>query len=201
MSVFRVQLNNNDQGLLDRNPSTASADDLGDQFATSLQRSVYVMGPGKINRLLADGETFTDCNYWKRFAYPQVSLSEAFIYVVTDDGSVYSDIAAENTYPRSWSLTCLAGTTYTDTANIADILGDTSGYAVFCQITNSSASDDVTIKLNGDSDATFTLEKATSQVFNAGDLNISHVAVDNSVSGTGTVVVEVLVSVRSVCNS
>lgn len=57
MSVFRVKLNNNAQGLLD----TVS----GSQQSTSIQRTVYVMGPKKINRKLKDGDTCTDSNYWK----------------------------------------------------------------------------------------------------------------------------------------
>ena len=40
MSVFRVNLNNGDQGKLDIDPTA------GTQFSTSKQRTVYVMGPG-----------------------------------------------------------------------------------------------------------------------------------------------------------
>lgn len=192
MSVFRVKLNNTQQGLLDKQPT-------GAQFATSQQRQVYVMGPNRINRLLNDGDTFTDCNYWKRFAYPQVSLEQAFIEVVTDDGSVYSDNASENVYPKVYTVTCAAGSTFT--ANVADILGDLGGYAVFTQITNTHASQDVQIRLNGKTTAVFTLQNNTSQVFNAGDLSISKVEVDNSASGAVEVVVEILCSVKSVATS
>lgn len=192
MSVFRVKLNNTEQGLLDRQP-------LGTQFATSIQRQVYVMGPNRINRLLRDGETFTDCNYWKRFAYPQSPLNEAFIEVVTDDGSVYSDYdASENVYPKVYSLTCDGGSSWTD--NVADILGDTGGFAVFCQVTNQD-SGSVQVRLNGKATAVFTLAGNTSQVFNAGDLTISKVEVDNSASGASEVVVEILCSVKSVATS
>jgi hypothetical protein len=62
MSVFRVNLNNSVQGTLDLNPATTA------EFVTSVQRTVYVTGPNKIYRKLADGDTFTDCNYWKKFA-------------------------------------------------------------------------------------------------------------------------------------
>ena len=51
MSVFRVNLNNADQGKLDIDPTA------GTQFSTSKQRTVYVMGPGRINRKLVDGTT------------------------------------------------------------------------------------------------------------------------------------------------
>jgi hypothetical protein len=195
MSVFRVQLNNRDQGLLDKHPTT------GVQMTTSKQRQVYVMGPNHINRLMVDGETFSDCNYWKKFAYPQVPLNEAFIYVQTDDGSVYSDDPAENVFPKVYSLSVDADSDFED--NQADILTDTGGYAVFCQITNfGTTGQDVTVRLNGKSTAVFTLEDGTSQVFNAGDLALSLVEIANDASGaTGPVTVEVLCSVRSACTS
>ena len=193
MSVFQVNLNNIEQGLLDTHPTT------GVQNATSSQRSVYVMGPNKINRLLSDGEQFTDCNYWKRFAYPQVSLAEAIVDVITDDGSVYSDVESENTYPKVYDITATAGTTYA--ANQADILGDTSGHAVFAQITNTTASGSLKVKLNGIADGIFDLGFGETQVFNAGDLSISLIEIDNSTSGNPTSTVQIIVSVRSICNS
>lgn len=207
MSVFRVKLNNTQQGLLDLDPSTASGNSvhgrgLGSQMSTSKQRSVYITGPNRINRLLNDGDTFTDCNYWKRFAYPQVALNEAFIEVVTDDGSVYSDIASENTFPRVYNIYAAPDTTYAD--NQADILGDTGGYAIFAQITNTSTTVDVRIRLNGSTSAVMDLPRNSTQVFNAGDLSISMIEVDNSVSGTGPangVDVQIVVSVRSIANS
>lgn len=92
MSTFRVKLTSTGQGLLD----TA-----GQANGASYQRTVYVMGPGKVNRKLKDGDTFTDVNYWKRFAYPQVPLDQAFIEVVSDDGAPYTDLASENVAPKS----------------------------------------------------------------------------------------------------
>ena len=192
MSVFRVKLNNTSQGLLDVDSSTAA------QLSTSIQRTVYVMGPNKINRLLSDGETFTDCNYWKRFAYPQVALSDAFIEVVTDDGSVYSDVASENVYPKVYDVSVAAASTYA--ANQIDIAGDTGGYAIFAQITNNHSSQDVRMKLNGS--AIMDLPANSTQVFNAGDLSLSLVEFDNSTSGAaGPVTIQAVFSVRSVCNS
>ncbi len=206
MSVFRVKLNSQEQGLLDRQP-TADPKLAAGQMATSLQRQVYVMGPNKVNRLLSDGETFTDCNYWKRFAPYHATnnpagcdLVHAFIEIVTDDGSVYSDIPGENTYPRVYNLSCGAGSGYTD--NVADVLGDTGGYAVFAQLTNSHATQAVSVRLNGNTDAVFTLSATEVQIFNAGDLAISKIEVANNESGAaGPVVVEILLSVKSICNS
>lgn len=193
MSLFRVKLQNQDQGLLDKHPTT------GAQMSPSKQRQVYVMGPNRINRLLKDGDTFTDCNYWKKFAYPQVPYSQAFIEVVTDDGSVYVE-GGSSTYPKVYNLVAYAGQGFGDNDS-ADILGDTGGYAVFCQITN-SGTEDITVRINGKTDAVFTLEDGTAQVFNVGDLEISLIEVANTASGAATdVPVEVLVSVKSVCRS
>jgi hypothetical protein len=205
MSVFRVALNNRQQGLLDRDPSTASAgavtgQGLGTQISPSKQRGVYVMGPNRINRLLLDGETFTDCNYWKRFAYPQVSLEVAIVEVVTDDGSIYSDIASENVYPMVYDESVVAGTTYAD--NQVDIATDTGGYAVFAQITNKHAAQDISMRLNGLTTAVMDLPADSTQVFNSGDLSLSLIEFDNSASGAaGPVEVQVVLSVRSICNS
>jgi len=205
MSVFRVALNNREQGLLDKDPSTASAgavtgQGLGTQIDPSKQRGVYVMGPNLINRLLIDGDTFTDCNYWKRFAYPQVSLEDAIVEVVSDDGSIYSDVASENVYPYVYDESIVAGTTWTD--NEVDIAGDTGGYAVFAQITNKHASQDITMRLNGLTTAVMDLPADSTQVFNSGDLSLSLIEFDNSTSGAvGPVEVQVVLSVRSVCNT
>lgn len=204
MSVFRVKLNNVNQGLLDLDPSTASAGSvvgqgLGDQMNPSIQRGVYVMGPNLINRLLLDGETFTDCNYWKRFAYPQVPYNEAFVEVVTDDGSIYSDVASENTYPRVYDRTIAASDTFGD--NEIDIVGDTGGYATFAQITNNGSGPDIKVRLNGLTSAAFDLAAGDTQVFNSGDLSISLIEFDNTASGATDADVQVIVSVRSVCNT
>ncbi len=203
MSVFRVKLQNAEQGLLDLDPSQDVCDARhcpGAPFTTSIQRTVYIMGPNKINRLLKDGDTFTDCNYWKRFAYPQIPLNEAFIEVVTDDGSVYSDDPSENNYPYADTLTILAGTTFTDTGNSIDILGDLGSFATFVQITNQT-SQDIRVRLNGVATAIFDLGGNETQVFNNGDLQITMLEFDNTDSGAVDADVQVILAVRSVCSS
>ena len=203
MSVFTVNLNTTAQGTLDTHPTTGAQND------PSIQRQVYIMGPNKVNRLLSDGESFTDCNYYKRFCpYDATTnpygcaLENAILTLTTDDGSIYSDVPSENTYPLVEDLSIVAGTTYTDTGNYVDILGTTGGYAVFAQLTNTHATQDVQVRLNGATTAIFTLEAASTQVFNAGDLSISKIEIDNSTSGAvGPVAVQIVLSVRSVCNS
>lgn len=192
MSVFKVAINNKAEGVLDTNPST------GAQLVPSLQRTIYVAGPNRKIRELADGATFTDCNYWKRFAYPQVPLEYQIVEVLDDDGSIYSDIPGENTFPKVYNVTCAAGSTYTN--NLADILTDTGGYARFVQMTN-GGSNDVLVKINGQSGAIFTLGTGDTQVFNAGDLAITSLAFDNSASGAAEAVIQVICAVTSICNS
>ncbi len=196
MSVFRVKLSTTSQGSLDIDPTT------GLPMTTSKQRSVFVMGPGKISRLLVDGATFTDSNYWKRFVETPTgtaTAATAFLEVVSDDGSVYSDVASENTFPRVYDNTLSGGDTYAD-AEI-DILGTLGGYAVFTQITNTSGSQDIKVKLNGDSNAIFDLAHGETQVFNFGELSVSSIAFDNSTSGASTATVQTIVSVKSISNS
>ena len=202
MSVFRVKLQNSGQRLLDIDPTT------GLPFATSKQRTVMVTGPNRIYRKLADGETFTDCNYWKQFAYPQCSLEDAFIEVVTDDGSVWSSVASENTYPVVWlpggteDGVIAAGDDDSDTNMSLDIVGTYGGPAVFVQIQNTDSSNSVQVILNGSADATFTLGAESTQIFNQGDLVVTSIAFDNSASGAAEVdMVEVILSVKSTVNS
>ena len=192
MSVFRVKLNNDTQGLLDTDAN-------GVQNTTSIQRTIYVTGPNRINRKLLDGEEFTDCNYWKRFTEEEIGAESAFIEVVSDDGSVYSDNPGENTYPYVWTITANNGTTYED--NQIDIIGDTGSSTQFCQITNQNdtTGDDVKIRLNGSATAIFDLKAGATQIFNVGELSLTFIEVDNS--GSNNVDVQVIASIVGGCTS
>jgi len=190
MSVFSVKLNNVGQGLMDIDPST------GVQATTSKQRQVYVMGPKKINRLLSDGDTFTDCNYWKKFAYPQVPYEQAFINVVDDDGSVYSDVESENTYGVGASFTL--ATSYNDT-NTIDFITTYGSPATFLQVQNQdTGSIVITGELNGDTNLVFTLGAGETQVFNTGDLAITKLRLK---AASGTPAALVLAAVKAQMNS
>lgn len=192
MSVFQVKLQNVAQGQMDIDPSTGVA------FTTSKQRTIYATGPGRSYRKLADGETFTDSNYWKRFAYPQVPLDQAFINVVTDDGSVYSDVASENTYPRVWDVLVQQGSDFED--NVVDILTDTGTHAVFVQIENQGAVA-VRVRLNASATAVFDLAAGDTQVFDQGDMSITKIEFINAVSGGAQADVQVIASLKVVNNS
>lgn len=194
MSLFRVALNNTKQGTLDRNAYTNS------QMSPSKQRQVYLTGPNNIKRELKDGDTFTDCNYYKRFCYPQCSLEDAILEIVTDDGSIWVDGADnQNVYPRVETLSIEADTGYADEGNSIDL---SDAHAVFVQLTNSHETQDVNVRLNGLTDAVFTLEHNSVQAFNYGDLAVTKIEVANDSSGAlGPVNIEILMSLRSVVRS
>lgn len=181
MSVFRVKLTNSRQGLLDIYDN---------------QRSAYIMGPNRVNRKLKDGDVFVDCNYWKRFAYPQVSLEEAFIEVLEDDGTIWSDNISENTYPKVYDITAAAGSSFEQ--NKADIASDSGSWALFAQITN-KGEQTVKIRLNGLNSAVIDLDGGNTQVFNAGELTIGSIEVENNSEEEARV--QVVVSVRSISKS
>lgn len=182
MSVFRVRLSNSRQGRLDIYDN---------------QRSAYITGPNRINRKLRDGETFVDCNYWKRFAYPNVPLEEAFIEVVEDDGTVYSDQIQDNTYPRVYNISAAAGSSFAD--NRADVEGDTGSFALFAQITNRSESGSVRVRLNGLESAVIDLPASSTQTFNVGEVTIGSLEVENP--SESAVEVQIVVSVRVAATS
>lgn len=185
MSVFKVKLTNVAQGLLDTN---------GQSTGTSIQRGVWVMGPNRVNRLLLDGATFTDSNYWKRYAYPQVPYDQAIVTVVTDDGGVWVDspVNARTFAVASTFSVANLTTTYT-AANTVDYLGTYGSYASYVQI--STATSSVTCRINGSVE--ITISTSASQIFNPGDLDISKLEFKNP-SGGGTAAVSVLAAVNSV---
>jgi hypothetical protein len=213
MSVFKVKLQNVEQGLLDLDPSThplamgsgsspATYGQLGEPMgeewsnseAASRQRQMFVAGPGRTYRLLKDGETFTDNNYWKRFAYPQVGREFAFIEVVTDDGSIYSDVPEENTFAAGATETL--STDFADTA--IDFVTTYGGAARFLQVQNLDATIAIEGELNGDTNVTFRLNAGETQIFNQGDLAITLLRLK---ADSGTPDVSWIASVRSVSNS
>jgi len=181
MSTFRVKLSNSKQGLLDKYHN---------------QRSAYIMGPNKVNRKLNDGEIFKDCNYWKRFAHPQVSLEEAFIEVIEDDGTIYNESSESsfNTYPRVFDILAKKGSSFRE--NVADINGETKSYATFAQITNKSEFDEIKIRLNKLDSAIIEIPPQNTQVFNVGEVTIGSIEIDNS-NGEEDVKVQIIVSIKS----
>jgi hypothetical protein len=200
MSVFKVHVNYpGKQGYLDFNPATASPGFLGNQMQPSKQRTMFCTGPNRIYRELFDGQVFTDCNYWKRFAFPQSPLETAFIEVLTDDGSVYSDIPGENTFPKVFYPYAVAAADVFST-NFIDIVGTYGAAATFVQMTNlgTAATQNVTVQLNGDVSAVMLLAFGDTQIFNAGDLALTKLAFDG---GTVATTLQIVLSLTVQCNS
>lgn len=186
MSEFKVALNNIDQGKLDINPSN------GSQINPSVQRGMYVAGPNGIYRELMDGDTFTDCNYWKKFAYPQASYEDAIVETVTDDGSVYSNDPSENSFPVVTNVT----TVTTSIVEAINYLTLYNSFASFIQITN-NGEDDVVCELNGLPSAHFTIGSTSTQTFNHGDLQITSLGF--SAAGAGSASIQIIAGVKSIC--
>jgi hypothetical protein len=148
MSIFRVELSPRnstttltgvegglDTNLVSYNGATASA-----------QRTVYVMGPKKMNRLMKDGDTFTDCNYWKRFVAVAdggtADTNTAFLTIVSDDGGVWSDEDEESVtvVEKTLAASALKASVRNDIDTGAyDILTNYGGYAAWMTIVNLSA--------------------------------------------------------------
>lgn len=168
MSKFKVKLNNGKQGLLDINPAD-----------TSIQRSVYVAGPNRVYRKLKDGEEFFDSNYWKRYAYPQMPLEEAFLEVLEDDGSVYSDYTQNNNSPRVYLFNLAPNTDFA--SNVLDIQAQENGFATFVQITN-NGSESINVRMNADNNAVFILKANETQIFSQGELNLNKLEFKNESS-------------------
>lgn len=197
MSVFKVKLNNSKQGLLDINPATDNSVEYGQtglQFETSNQRQIYVTGPNRKYRLLKDGEEFTDCNYWKRFTAEVIGEEQSFIEVVSDDGSIYSDIAEENTF--SIGATVSLTTDFADT--VIDFVADHGGPARFLIVQNLDAEISVSGELNGNTNITFVVDAGSSMIFNTGDLIITSLRLKGA---SGTPDASYIASVRSTCTS
>jgi hypothetical protein len=197
MSVFQVKLQNVKQGLLDIDPSTDSSTTygmVGSAFTTSKQRQIFVAGPNRTYRLLRDGMTFTDCNYWKRFAYPQVSYEAAFINVVSDDGSIFSDIPEENVYVKGATVTL--STSFSDT--VIDFVTTYGAPAKFLSVQNLDGSIKIVGELNGDTNVTFTVLAGDTMMFNQGDMVITMLRLKGA---SGTPSASWVASIQSTCNS
>jgi hypothetical protein len=202
MSVFKVKLQNVKQGLLDIDPSThplatgsaATYGNLGSPFMVSKQRQIWVAGPNRKYRLLKDGEQFTDCNYWKQFAFPQTTHDKAFIEVVSDDGSVYSDVPEENVFSKGATVTLT--TNFADT--VIDFVTNYGGAARFLSVQNLDGTINIIGELNGDTNITFLVAPGETFMFNNGDMSITMLRLK---AASGTPQASWIASIRSECKS
>ena len=92
--------------------------------------------------------------------------------------------------PKVYSVNVLSGSAFG-----TDNLTTFSNTAVSVTLNNLS-SYDVYVKLNGDSEAVFTLEQNTTLAFNAGDMHITSVDFQKvTQSGAGTATIEIIAGV------
>jgi hypothetical protein len=196
MSIFQVQLSQ-PQNLASgwvTDPAfvTYSITNSGATNATasggSKQKSMEVTGPNLTRRRLYDGQVFTSTNYWKRYASTQQGglvnstypLNDgtvpAFINVLYDDGSPYSDKdKAVNKFVRTWTAAVTSATIGT-TGQVLDVYNTYGGYATYCQIR--SVDNEVKVRLNTTASGTADLDIApgTTQFFDNYDLPISYLS-------------------------
>jgi hypothetical protein len=201
MSVFKVKLQNPPcQGYLDLDPTGANSQTnyLGAPFVVSKQRTMFCTGPNLIYRELFDGQVFTDCNYWLRYNVA-TNPCYGFIEVLFNDGSIFSDVSSENTFPTIYSpYSVLIADTFA--TNFIDIVGTLGGAAIFVEMTNNGtlATQDIQVQLNGSATAVMTLKAGDTQIFNSGDLKVTKLAFDG---GTANTTLQIILSVNVVCNS
>ena len=168
----------------------------------SYQRTIYCMGPNKINRKLKDGQVFVDCNYWKQFcAAPVGPLTPdvAFITLLVDDGSTYIP-GQQSSFVRTYNPTIAGATTFTTAGNIINVIGDNGGPALWLTITN-NGSNSILVQFNGVATSQFPLAAAATIQFTQGEVQVNTIAFSNNASGAASASVEVLVGVISQCKS
>lgn len=171
MSVFRVNTNQSSRqdvsvGHVLR-PHVYGETSLSGDNRFTPDEYVVQTDPKGVLRTFKNGEVFTDNNYWKRFAYPQMSLDSAFIEVLEDDGSVYSDEDGSSDVVSEDFDNLTEDYSDENTLDFEKEHGDTAG---FLQIVNTSNSLAVTVEVNGK--GTFDIPAGDVQIFNKGDLSV-----------------------------
>lgn len=195
-STFTVTVVDVDHFALNGSVGNGSYTSGGNWSAVSVQRTIYVDGPNLVKRELNDGQLFTDCNYWKQFAYPQISIDQAFIEVVTDDGIPF-DYNSQTSIPKVYSLTVANGTGFA--TNVRDILGTFGVAANSASVSVTGAN--VVMRINNDPGADYPIVSGGSVEFSSGEVQISSLAFSNLVSGGSTATVLILFTLPSKCNT
>ena len=149
-------------------------------------------------RELHDGDTFTDSNYYKIYT-PEFMGTEAFLDLVTDDGSVYIKESQETIIPRSYALDVDADSVYAD--NVVDIYADNLGFAVYCQITVVGEGTAPTFKFNGLSNALLSIPCGVTQTFDKNEIQFSKIEIDNSQDGSQALTVSIFSSIQKSSNT
>ncbi len=209
MSIFRVAL---DQGKIAGQGNQGNLEPTAglvtyNGVTASSQRTVYVMGPKKMNRLLKDGDTFTDCNYWKRFVSSTnggtSTDDNAFLKIVSDDGGVWSDDVKESVVVVQENVsiqTAFGGSTWLDNANnaiagngVIDILATYGGYAYFVTVIGGANATKVVLNPGGSlvspsGGTQLDIPAGGTLSLNNGDLLVGRIGIQGTPGNTGKII-------------
>jgi hypothetical protein len=144
-------------------------------FKNNTGKLLILPGPTGGERFLADGDEFSDSNYYKRFCPDPLTL-------VADDGAPWVDgDPASGSVVKSHNLLVAAASTWTD--NEVDYESLIGGPAHYIQIECTSG--EVLVALNGNTGAndTFLLASGETQKFDSGDILVGKIQFDASYSG------------------
>ena len=164
MSTFQVML-----AKLDR--TTTSADAFG-------QQSVSLEAPQGGVKTFKDREVFEGSNYWKKYCFP--IMSNPFLAIIEDDGTIYSEDDSENNQPFIVTKKVAAGSSYDDEGNEIDLMKEQGTFATFVLIRNKNSSQEINVKINGSKNAILELDGNDEISFDKGDIPISKLNFDNS---------------------
>ena len=167
MSIFQVT-------LAKVVPGTTSAEAFG-------QQSVNLPMPkGQGEKIFKDREVFEGSNYWKKYCVPSMSQEDAFLVIIEDDGTIYSEDDSENNQPFIVTKKVAAGSSYDDEGNEVDLMKEQGTFATFVLIRNKNSSQEVNVKINGSKNAILELDGNDEISFDKGDIPISKLNFDNS---------------------
>jgi len=145
------------------------------------QQTVSLPTPqNKGERTFKDREVFEGSNYWKKYCSPSMPQKDAFLIIVEDDGTIYSEDDSENNQPFIVTKKVAAGSSYNDEGNEIDLMKEQGTFATFVLIRNKNSSQEVNVKINGSKNAILELDGNDEISFDKGDIPISKLNFDNS---------------------
>ena len=167
MSIFQVILAKFERG-------TTSREAFG-------QQSVSLPTPqNQGERTFKDREVFEGSNYCKKYCTPSMSQADAFLVIIEDDGTIYSEDDSENNQPFIVTKKVAVGSSYNDEGNEIDLMKEQGTFATFVLIRNKNASQEINVKINGSKNAILELDGNDEISFDKGDIPISKLNFDNS---------------------
>jgi hypothetical protein len=135
---------------------------------------------GQGQRTFKDREVFEGSNYWKRYCSPSMPQKDAYLIIIEDDGTIYSEDDSENNQPFIVTKKVAAGSSYDDEGNEIDLMKEQGTFATFVLIRNKNSSQEINVKINGSKNAILELDGNDEISFDKGDIPISKLNFDNS---------------------